>query len=411
MQADEVFKLSELTRYIQQVLSLNFESSFWIEAEVSQVSVSRGNYYLDLVEKDPDSEELLATLPGRIWRTNQVIIRRKINADISEFLQSGVKVKLRGSIKFHSVYGISFQIDDIDQDFTLGELERKKLEVIDRLQTEGVFKKNKQFELPPVLQRLAVISSRTAAGLADFVHQLEYNTSDIPFSIDIYHAAVQGNNAPGEIISALDEINAYAEYYDVICILRGGGSKLDLSAFDDEALCRKIGDMSLPVITGIGHEIDTSVVDLTANRFLKTPTALAAFLIEENLGFLNFLYEQYQKSLLSANRQVQYIKDQLRLVRRKSELKADKQLYQVRQQLLEQSRKSEYVSGIKISEIKKELDLIKIRALASDPAHILKRGFSLVSQQDSIIKSAKDINKVDVLTIQFHDGQLKTNIA
>ena len=410
MQADEVFRLSELTRYIQQVLTLNFESAFWIEAEVSQVSVSRGNYYLDLVENDPDTDELLATLPGRIWRSNQVIIRRKLNSDIGQFLQSGVKVKLRGSIKYHPVYGLSFQIDDIDQDYTLGELERKKLAVIERLQNEGIFEKNKKYQLPPVLQRIAVVSSRTAAGLADFVHQLESNTGDIPFSIDIYHAAVQGTSAPKEIIYALDEIASYASYYDVVCILRGGGSKLDLSAFDDESICRKIGEMPLPVITGIGHEIDTTVADLTANKYLKTPTALAAYIIDETLAFLNFLYDQYQISLSAAKQKLQQSADRLRLVTRHSEIKANKQLRQINEHLSRQAQTSEYGAGIKIREIKEKLNLIKTRAMASDPEHILKRGFALISQQNRIIKTAEGFTPQDPLTIQFHDGKIKTNV-
>ncbi len=410
MQADEVFRLSELTRYIQQVLSLNFESAFWIEAEVNQVSESRGNFYLELVEKDLDSEALLATMQARIWRSNQVIIRRKLNSEIRDFLQAGVRVKFRGSLKFHPVYGMSFQIEDIDQDFTLGELERKKLEVIDRLKKDGVFELNKSLELSPVVQRLAVISSRTAAGLVDFINQLQTNQHDIPFSIDIYHAAVQGVNAVKEINYALTEINNYTDYYDAVCILRGGGSKLDLSAFDDESMCRTIGMMQLPVLTGIGHEIDTSVADLTAHTKLKTPTALASFIVDQNVHFLAVIYESYQMALTHARRHLHNWKNQLTAVRAKSETKTDALIQVEKHNLKRLSQKAEYISTKQMLLIKQNLNLLKIKSLSADPQLILGRGYTLVSQNGNIVKSSKDILSSDDLTVLFKDGKIETQI-
>ena len=411
MQADEVFKLSELTRYIQQVLSINFETSFWVEAEVNQVSESRGNFYLDLVEKNPDSDEVLATMPGRIWRSSQVLIRRKLGSEIRDFLQAGVKVKLRGSIKFHDVYGLSFQIDDIDQDFTIGELERKKMAAIARLTAEGIFNLNKELALPPVVQHIAVISSRTAAGLADFVDQLKSNQHNIPFSIDIYHATVQGVNAVEEISQALVEISSYAEHYDAVCLLRGGGSKLDLSAFDDELLCRNIGNLPLPLLSAIGHETDTSVVDLTAHTYLKTPTALAAFLIDRNAAFLSFLYDQYQRALTAAQRGIQQLKTDLFSIQRRAELNATAAAQREKQKLDRLAQKAEYKSNNQLLQIKQQLNLLKTRSLSADPNLILSRGYTLVSQNSNIVKSVKKLRSQDELSILFHDGQYKTNIT
>jgi exodeoxyribonuclease VII large subunit len=338
------------------------------------------------------------------------MIRRKLNGEIRDFLQAGVKVKLRGSIKFHDVYGLSFQIDDIDQDFTIGELERKKLAAIERLTKEGILDLNKELELPPVVQRIAVISSRTAAGLADFINQLHHNQHDIPFSIDIYHATVQGVNAVDEIIHALGEISEYSEYYDAICLLRGGGSKLDLSAFDDESLCRVIGNLAIPLLSAIGHETDTSVVDLTAHTYLKTPTALAAFLIDRNAGFLSFLYDQYQRALTSAQRQLQVLKNDLYAILHRAELSASNAV-QLEKQLLQRiSQKAEYAAGNKLLHIKQELRVLKTRSLSADPSLVLARGYALVSQNQHIAKSASDVQAEGEITILFHDGKIKTNM-
>ena len=408
MQADEVFRLSEVTRYVQQVLTINFEQSFWLEAEVNQVGESRGNYYIDLVEKDPDSDQLLAMLPARIWRSNQVLIKRKINGDIKEYLQAGVKVKLRGSIKFHAVYGISFQVDDIDPDFTMGEIERRKLETMKRLTRDGVFEVNKALPIPPVIQRIAVISSRTAAGLADFINQLEHNQHNIPFSIDLYHATVQGANAPREIIHALDEITEFEYYYDAVCIVRGGGSKLDLSAFDDESLCRRIADMPLPVISGIGHETDTSIVDLTVHTYLKTPTALAAFLIDKNSAFLSFLYEEYQRAISNAQYQIKTLQQKLFSIQRKAELNASQIVRMEKLHLDRLAQQAEFSARRKQRTVAQDLQLLKVKAESVDPSYVLRRGFALVSQDSTIKKSITELNPDKEVTILFHDG--KTNL-
>lgn len=410
MQQDEVFRLSELTRYIQQVLTINFESSFWIEAEVNQISESRGNYYLELVEKDEHSDDVLAVIQARIWRSNQVLIRRKLNSEIGDYLQAGVQVKLRGSIKFHDVYGLSFQIDDIDKDFTLGELERKKLATIATLKKEGVFELNKSVELDIVVQRIAVISSRTAAGLADFINQLQYNQHDIPFQIDLYHSAVQGYRAVDDICYALDEIDTYSEYYDAVCILRGGGSKLDLSAFDDEKLCRKIGQMPIPVLTGIGHEIDLSVADMTAHSQLKTPTALAAFLIDRNVDFLSNLYNVYQRAIASAKRKLDYHNKDLQLLKSQAEHLARNTVSIQHQTVQHLAQRSEIVALRALHIIKQQLGILKASSISADPAHVLKRGFVLISQNDDIIKRSVNLDTNKNLKILFHDGKIETSI-
>lgn len=407
--ADEVFRLSQVTTYIQQVLAINFESSFWVEAEIHQINENRGNYYLDLIEKDTNSEEVLASLGGRVWRSQATMIRRKLNGEIVDYLRPGMKVKVRGNVKLHPVYGMSFHIDDIDKDFTLGEMERKKLATIQRLTRDGIFEKNKALALPLVLQRIAVISSRTAAGYADFANQIANNQHNIPFGIDLYHARVQGQLAVDEMKEELELIHQRHDDYDAICILRGGGSKMDLSAFDDEGLNRLAASMPIPVITGIGHEIDTSILDLSAHTALKTPTALAAFLIDHNLHFLNNLYHQYQRGIKSAKQKIIVYRQQLQTLAMQAERRGLRTTEACKRDVQHTARKAEFIAQRQLATIKQELTIHKTKSETMDPNRVLSRGFALVSNDQGIVKSAKEIEPTEDLTLLFHDGKIKLN--
>lgn len=408
MASDEVFRLSQLAQYLQQVLAINFESSFWIEAEINQINESRGNYYIDLVEKDADSDELLASVGGRIWRSQVAMIRRKLQGEITDYLRPGMNVKVRGNVKFHAVYGMAFHIDDIDKDFTLGEIERKKLETIQRLTRDGVFAMNKAHALPMAVQRIAVISSRTAAGYADFINQLQENQHNIPFQVDLYHSAVQGQRAIPEIAASLQLIENHATDYDVVCILRGGGSKLDLSAFDDESLNRQAAAMSIPVLTGIGHEVDTAILDMTAHTALKTPTALAAFLIDRNLELLNQLYHYYQRGIKSAKYKVTAHKQKLDQLAMRAERQALLRAQQCSREIEHAAQTAEFTARHQLSTIKQTMGILREKAHASDPSHILNRGFVLASNAEGIVRSAKVVGSNEALTLLFHDGKVKT---
>ena len=274
----QYISLLELNNLIRQTLDSSLAPYYWVVAEISELRVvQKGHCYLELVEKE--SNYLQAKLRATIWAYDYRNISGWFESTTGETLKPGMKVLAKLRVEFHELYGISANIKEIDPQFTLGERARKKQEVIAKLVADGVFDMNKQLLLPYVPQRIAVISSATAAGYGDFMHHLQQNEKGYDFQVKLYSAVMQGSEAPGTIIAALHDIHSNLELYDVIVIIRGGGAQVDMDCFDDYELASHIAQFPLPVITGIGHERDESIADLVAHTKLKTPTAVSAFLI------------------------------------------------------------------------------------------------------------------------------------
>lgn len=280
------YRLSELMSELQLVIRSTFDHSYWVVAEIANVSGSnRGHLYLELVEKE--NQQIIAKARANLWsyRSQQIIAAFE---DVTkESLKTGMKVLLQLQVEFHPVYGLSFQILDIDPSYSLGELERQKQECINRLKEEGLLEFNKQYVLPSVIQNLAIISSETAAGYQDFMNQLENNSYQFAFNTKLFPAIMQGEKAPDSIIKAANEIDSSNIAFDVIVIIRGGGSNLDLACFDDYLLNARLAQSYFPIFSGIGHERDQSVTDMIAHTRLKTPTAVAEFIIQHNFAFEN----------------------------------------------------------------------------------------------------------------------------
>lgn len=451
MSSQEIHRLSDITQYMQQVVSINFEQPFWLQAEINQINHSRGNFYITLVEKHEVNDEIIAKMEGRLWRSYASIIRLKAKAEIDQVLAAGTEVKLRGVVQYHQIYGLSFDIRDIDLDFTLGALERKKRATIETLNMEGVFEWNKRQQLVGNPQRIAVISSRTAAGYADFINQLYADPQEYSFSVHLYHCAVQGSQAVQEMIESLDIIKEYQDLYDVAVILRGGGSRLDLSVFDDEALCRKISEMPLPVFTAIGHEIDTSIADMTAHTDFKTPTAVAQYIrdyVEDsfmNLQEINQtvrlrmsntldrykvqldrvmlgaessamkLIRQVQTTMIHLRHRIQQKvmssiqnrKHDLHLYTSSTDQYALSHLKNMRTYLMHLTNQIEKQAMTSVHQRKHLLQLTKVQAEAIDPQQVLKRGFTIIDQADQIIKSKHELKTDQALRILFHDGVIE----
>lgn len=285
----EHLTLSDLNYLIKESLELAFPEQVWVIAEIGELKVNRtGHCYLELVEKDENSDEISARSRATIWSWQFRFIQPYFETTTGQKLQAGLKVLVSVSIEFHEVYGISLNIKDIDPNYTLGDLARKRQEVINRLIEEGVFEMNKEIELADIPSRIAIISSPTAAGYEDFMNQLHHNDSGYKFYTKLFTATMQGNDAANSIVMALDQIYQLEEHFDAVAIIRGGGSQLDLNCFDQYELALNIAQFPLPVLTGIGHEKDESVADLVAHTQLKTPTAVAEFLI----GMLDAVAEE-----------------------------------------------------------------------------------------------------------------------
>jgi len=277
---NERLKLSELNGLVKKAIGEAFTAPIWVIGEISELKTNRsGHCYLNLIEKEENGDAIVAQARATIWSYTFRMLRPFFETTTGQPLIEGLKVLVSVSVEFHELYGYSLNIRDIDPTYTLGDMARRRREIITRLQSEGVAEMNKELELPLVPQKIAIISSSTAAGYQDFIDQLTNNPAGYHFDLKLFPAVMQGNQAETSIIEALEQIFLYEKFFDAVVIIRGGGSQADLNCFDNYNLAYYITQFPLPVITGIGHEKDDSIVDLVAHTRLKTPTAVAEFLI------------------------------------------------------------------------------------------------------------------------------------
>jgi exodeoxyribonuclease VII large subunit len=284
--------LSELNNQIRDAILEAFPETVWVVAEISELKENRsGHCYLELIEKDEATDEITARARATIWSYTFRMLKPYFETTTGQVFTSGIKVLVQATVEFHAAFGLSLNIKDIDPTYTIGDLARKRREIIDRLIREGVFDMNKELPLPEVPQKIAVISSATAAGYLDFVNQLENNQHGFVFYHKLFEAYMQGTEATPSIINALERIFKYDNFFDVVVIIRGGGAQADLSCFDNYDLAINVTQFPLPVLTGIGHEKDDTIVDMVAHTRLKTPTAVAEFIISGALRFYENLIE------------------------------------------------------------------------------------------------------------------------
>lgn len=299
--AVESITLSALNRQIRQATEEAFPSAVWVVAEILEMHINRsGHCYMELIEKSETDHKIIAKSRATVWAFKFRMLRPYFESTTGSQLQAGIKVLLKAEVSFHELYGLSLNITDIDPAYTMGDLARKKKEVLDKLEAAGVMEMNHDIPLPEVPQKIAVISSETAAGFGDFMDSLVNNSYGFGFKVSVFPAVVQGDVAEKSIISALEQVYAMEANFDVVVLIRGGGSQADLDCFNGYDLAMNIAQFPLPVLTGIGHERDETIADLVANRSLKTPTAVAEFLLDRLLDFadkLSRLQERFSQSI------------------------------------------------------------------------------------------------------------------
>lgn len=280
----EHLSLFELNKTIAEVMAKNLETSYWVVAEIAEMRTqANGHCYLELVEKD--DHQIKAKTRATIWSYTYRNLNVWFQGITGQSLKTGMKILFNATVQYHEVYGLSLNIRDIDAQYTLGERAKKRQEIIARLEKDGIFNMNKELELPLVPQRVAVISSETAAGFGDFLDQLSDNEYAYAVHIELFNSIMQGDKAEASIIAAMHRIFEKASTFDILVIIRGGGATLDLDCFDNYELASHIAQFPIPVVTGIGHERDETITDLVAHTKMKTPTAVAEFIIS---GFRNF---------------------------------------------------------------------------------------------------------------------------
>ncbi|MEY4905931.1 MAG: hypothetical protein RLZZ292_3746 [Bacteroidota bacterium] len=405
----KTYSLYEFNEFLRRVVALNFNESIWLTAEIGQINESRTHRFLSLLEKDGDT--VIAELSAVIWATDFRRIQRSLGAHIKGVLSDGSEVRLRGRLDFHERYGIKFVIEDVDPTFTLGKMEFERQELIKALEAQGMLRLNARHTLPVVLQNLAVISSETAAGWEDFRTHIEENDYAYNFNISFFAAAMQGIFVEKEVMRQLAAIEQRQEDFDAVIIIRGGGAKLDLAAFDSGALCRAIAEFPLPVLTGIGHEIDSTVADLVAHTCLKTPTAVADFLLSHNalfegqlLGLGNSLRFYAQNRLNTEGGNLTRAESLLTFPTQFLLQKEHQKLDEFSRRLAAAPTQILKFEDIKIGNAEKMLDLMSVEAT-------LKRGFSITRRADgSVLTSAKTVKKGDVLETELSDGLVESRV-
>jgi len=383
--------------------------AIWVCCEIAQCNESRGHYYLNLIEKKEEDEGIKARSDAVIWQSDYRRLKRKLGKELDNLLQEGVEVKLMARVDFHERYGFKIIIEDIDPIYTLGKLELQRRKVIEALQADDLLHLNKEKQLPPVIQRVALISSRTAAGYSDFTNQLEDNPYGYQFKWELYPAAMQGQSTSIEIRNQLKKIRIYGGY-DCVVITRGGGARLDLMAFDDFELCKTVAEFPIPVLTGVGHETDECILDLVAHTPVKTPTAAAEFMINHNLQFESRLIQLGQMLYLSCQEQIgdeqlwleeakQIIRWQSKAALNQKQLGLDHLHNELKQLTDNQLRKENDALG----------HLDTLNDLLSKEA-TLQRGYSLTVKDGEIIKDLKGIKKGDLLETHLESGEFVSEV-
>ncbi|MGM9713718.1 MAG: exodeoxyribonuclease VII large subunit [Prevotella sp.] len=294
--------LYELNSLVRDVIEDTLTGHYWVEAELSEANERRGHLYLDLIQKAETSATPVARASAKCWANTWLTLRQEFERVTQQRLHAGMKVLLEVYPQFHPAYGFSWIVTDIDPTYTLGDMARRRQEIIEALKAEGVFDMQRELQIPLFCKNVAVISSETAAGYGDFCRQLEDNGYGFHFSVTLFPAVMQGEKVEKTVIHALSEIYRRMDDYDCVVIIRGGGATTDMSGFDTLTLAEEVANFPLPIITGIGHERDESVIDMVAHTRVKTPTAAAAFLID-NLARTSAIIDNAAERIVASVRQ------------------------------------------------------------------------------------------------------------
>ncbi len=428
------YTLFELNNIVRKSIELTLRDEYWVEAEISEVRENNGHCYMELVQKDERGNTPVARASAKCWRSVWQTIRPKFERITNMRLHSGMKVLLLVHPQFHEAYGFSWIVDDIDPTYTLGDMARRRQEIIKTLKEEGVFDLNRQIPLATFAQRIAVISSKTAAGYGDFCHQLEDNRYGFSFSITLFPAIMQGEGIEQSVISQLNEIYDRIDQYDCVVIIRGGGASSDLSGFDSLALAENIANFPLPVITGIGHDRDETVADMVAHTRVKTPTAAAAMLIDNLRRIADHISDMQQRissivlmtlqtehqrlsrlsqiipalfSVVSVKQTARVDNLAQRLAAAARNLIADK-----RSRLgILSSRLGPSATGIAAKETHR-LEMLAQRASAVDPQLMLSRGYSITMTPDGkVVKDAATLAEGTEITTRLSKGEVKSIVT
>lgn len=422
--------LYELNSLVREAIETTLTQEYWVEAELSECRESHGHCYMELIEKDSSSNTPIARASAKCWRSTWMMLRPYFERVTGRQLAKGMKVLLKVYPQFHEQYGFSWIVTDINPEFTLGDMARRRQEIIRQLKQEGVFDLQKELVIPMFAQRIAVISSATAAGYGDFCNQLSDNEYGFVFHTELFTAIMQGERVEESIIAALDRINERTDDFDVVVIIRGGGGTADFSGFDTLALAENVANFPLPIITGIGHERDECILDMVSNTRVKTPTAAAAMLIDNLARVYTFL--QNAESTIAGcighaldcekmrlDRLVRQIPLLFSMVRTREEARLDGALQSIR------SASDAYMHGRNVSlatlerlfqnasmhvldRHNSQLRQLELQLRTLDPKRMLRYGYSITRINGHAVRDAKDLKAGDEIVTTLDKGTIKS---
>ena len=409
MASERTFTLLELNRMVRETIERQMDGKYWVEAELSDLH-DRNHCYMELVENDPFGPTPLAKARAVCWANRWTALRSKFERQTQQQLRPGIKVRMMVTPTFHEAYGFAYQVSDIDPDYTLGDIVRKRMEIIRQLKEAGIFDLQCELVLPRFAQRIAVISSAQAAGYGDFCHQIDDNNYGLSFSHELFAATMQGEQVEQSVIAALDRINARIDEFDVVVIIRGGGATTDMSGFDTLALAENVANFPLPIITGIGHDRDECILDMVSYMRVKTPTAAAAFLIDHLSEVYTALLSARERISRIAERHLAY--EKMRLKQLADRIPTLFALTRERQtkRIDALAHRLDSAATQRLERERHRLQLVAQRAQAQDPIHILRRGYSITLHNGHALRSGDELADGDIIETRLEQGTLKSEI-
>lgn len=420
--------LYELNQMVHETITVAMPDEYWVEAEISDIREVRGHCYMELIQKDEYGNTPLARASAKCWKNKWMYISPHFERITGHILRAGMKILVQVYADFHETYGFSWIITDIDPTFTMGDMARKRQDIIRKLQEAGVLELQKELSLPLFTQRIAVISSEQAAGYGDFCNQLSENDYGFQFKLSLFRSIMQGEQIESSIISALNQINRKIDRFDVVVIIRGGGSTSDLSGFDSLLLAENVANFPLPVITGIGHDRDESVLDLVSHIRVKTPTAVATLLIDHLIEVYNRISDAQEELTQIVQRRIEIEKMRLNVISEKVPVLFsfvsnrqnawfDNLFLRIQNAITNRIRQTEQhlnslsemlsplYEHIRLRE-NHRLEILQQKIKAQDPMLILNRGYSITTLNGHVIRNAKNLKKGDTLCTQMAKGKV-----
>lgn len=430
---EHIYTLSELNNNIRSAIELHLPDEYWVSAEISEYHPNRnGHCYIELIEKDAKGR-MLARQRAVIWANTFNLLSPYFEQETGEKLGAGIKVLILVSVNYHELYGMSLVIHDIDPSYTIGEAARHRAEILSQLKADNIIDDNKELTIPLLPQRIAIISSHSAAGYGDFINQLYNNSYNYQFYTSLFTASMQGENTATSVIEALNLINNNIDYYDMVAIIRGGGSTSELASFDNYELACNVAQFPIPVIVGIGHERDETVLDYIAAVRVKTPTAAAEWLIERSrmaenaaLDMRKQIVDIVSTRLLRENSRLQQFTSNIPYTVTQRVHREEQRHRNITHNIIHNTSEMigrEYNRMSLTTHILNErthnrlyqeqqlLDNLNNTIRLLSPDATLARGYSLVIHNNKVIKSVNDIPNNEPIEIHLADGKAQAEIT